>query len=259
MLTIRRSHEVSRGRIMDIVSKIKNFTSKIMFLNLMMPEHAYLFGFIQADGTMYREKNNGVTYRNKGKLSLEINEKDKEILEKFKDMVPCHSTTGCRTRNTNFKLDFNVAFWKVCNIEFREEMIHWGMVYGKKSDIIDVPKYKYSAIDYWRGIIDGDGSLGITSQSMPFVSLYTKSDSLALSYNIFLSHELGVNKNPGKNKRDGGYNIVVFNEDAQKLTLLLYYNDCLALERKKRKAKEVLKWIRPNDRKKKTCLTTRKI
>lgn len=43
-------------------------------------------------------------------------------------------------------------------------MVDVGMTYGKKSDIITIPIISFSEIDYWRGMIDGDGSLGFTKE-----------------------------------------------------------------------------------------------
>jgi len=45
-------------------------------LDLTIPEHAYMFGFIQADGHLYQ------TTRNRGKLQIELKESDGCILEK---------------------------------------------------------------------------------------------------------------------------------------------------------------------------------
>ena len=43
------------------------------------------------------------------------------------------------------------------------------------------------------------------------------------------------------------YNICIYKEDAQLLTKELYYDDCLSINRKYLKSKEVLEWIRPKD------------
>ncbi|KKM82790.1 hypothetical protein LCGC14_1315880, partial [marine sediment metagenome] len=107
-------------------------------------------------------------------------------------------------------------------------------------------------VDYWRGIIDGDGSLGITGKNLPFLGLVTDSDNLAEQFVSFLKNITGKNKTLNRNKRDNIYNILISREDAQKVVKKLYYKDCICLDRKKNRAKEVMSWKRPKNMIKKT-------
>jgi hypothetical protein len=105
-------------------------------------------------------------------------------------------------------------------------------------------------IDYWRGIIDGDGSIGITKNNIPFISLITCSEKIANQYIEFLEKNIGCKKKTTRNKRDNAYNIMIVNEDSQKLAKFLYYKDCLSIDRKYNSAMKVLDWIRPSNVKK---------
>lgn len=214
------------------------------FIELTDPKFSYMFGFVQCDGHM------SLSTRNRGKLSIEIREEDVYILEEFAKIIPYHNHISFRTRDTNFKQNCSTVILTICDMHFREELLQLGLNYGKKSVPIHPPTVPFSERDYFRGIIDADGSLGITGNNMPFVSLVTNSDPMFLAYTSLIERITTEKKHLNRNKRDNIYNIVLFNEDAQKLVSYLYYKDCLALPRKIKAAQTIMDWIRPFDRKK---------
>ena len=71
---------------------------------------------------------------------------------------------------------------------------------GNKTAQISCPD-GVSEIDYWRGIIDGDGSIGFTKRGECFVSLTTASDNIAKQYLKFIELNVGIKKNINRNKR----------------------------------------------------------
>jgi hypothetical protein len=118
--------------------------------------------------------------------------------------------------------------------------------------MIASPNSDFSEPDYFRGLVDGDGSLGFTAKARPFISFATKSENIAKTYLKLIQKITGTTKDNSKNERDNAYNIMLNNEDAQILCSYLYYDDCLALDRKVASAKMVTDWIRPADMKKRT-------
>lgn len=204
-----------------------------------LPEHAYILGFLLTDGNLYQQTGN------KGKLSIEINRKDAEILYKIKDFFECNVFITERSRETNFGLSHTTTL-TLHDLKTRENLLLAGMVYGRKSDLISTPDQSYSEIDFWRGIIDGDGSLGITKKTkIPFVSLTTASDILAEQYKSFIRRSLDIDVSSQRNKRDNVHNIMITREAAQSFASMLYYPNCLSLERKRLKARECIEWKRP--------------
>jgi hypothetical protein len=210
-------------------------------IDLTNPEFAYMFGFIQTDGSMYKNT------RNRGRVSIEIKSSDEYILEKFASIIPYSCSITQRTRNTNFKDNYKSSTLSVCSFDFRNELLSLGIPYGKKSDIVTIPSCNFSKIDYFRGVIDGNGSLGLTSKNIPFISLITASGKFANEYLRFVFDTTGKQKTTSRNTRDGVYNIALFSEDAQKMVSMLYYNKCLALPRKIKNAYDVINWVRPNN------------
>ena len=215
------------------------------FFNLQDPKYAYMFGFIQGDGSLYKHKT-----RNRGMLTIEINKRDKYILKKFKKLIPYNSVIYERTRNTNFKKECTYAGLRIWDLEFRTIINELGIPYGKKSNIIKIPDCKFSEIDYFRGLIDADGSVGITKTNLPFVSLTVSSKNIVDAFIDLIEKITGYRKTTSRNERDQVFNIVIFRENAQLIVSQLYYDGCLSLPRKMKKAKKVLKWERPKDLKK---------
>lgn len=99
--------------------------------------------------------------------------------------------------------------------------------------------------DYFRGIIDGDGSLGFTASGFPFLSLVTESEYLAKDFIDYIKEVTGKTKTTSRNTRDCVFNIMINKEDAQLLIKEMYYDNCMALNRKYEKAKDILSWTRP--------------
>lgn len=214
--------------------------------DLTNPNLAYMFGFFQTDGHLRKSS------RNRGSLDVEIQEQDCSILEQFTNLISVHSIIRERTRNTNFKNKHTSVIWSVYDLEFRTALNELGLPYGKKSKTISIPIVQFSEVDYWRGIIDGDGSLGITAKQYPFISLITTSQSLRDAYTEFIFKKTEQMKMTSPNKRDNAYNICVFKEDAQKLISELYYPGCLCLDRKLKSAEIAKSWMRPINMIKKT-------
>lgn len=207
---------------------------------------SYLFGLFVTDGNLT------LNTRNRGRISLEVSEKDKDIIEKLFKLIP-NSSISERTRDTNFKLDYHTYNFTNSRREFREWFIKRGFPVTNKTETCGIPSEKYSIFDFWRGVIDGDGSLGITAKGFPFISLVTKSEPLKIAYCDFLKEYYNIDKNVNRNKRDDVYNIVLFREDAQQLIHDLYIKDnpSLYIDRKYNSALKALEWVRPNNMPKK--------
>lgn len=162
--------ELHRIRKMQNQAEMTWSNCKIeMKMSLENPFYAYLFGFAQTDGHLYEQS------RNRGKLRIEIGKQDAEILETFKRLLPFNSSIRYRVRTTNFGKNYESVIWTVCDKGFRDCLKDWGFPVGKKSEIIKTPCVEFSQTDYFRGLIDGDGSLGLTANGFPFVSLVTSS------------------------------------------------------------------------------------
>lgn len=207
-----------------------------------IPEISYFVGFITGDGNLSKGKN-------KAKLTIEISNKDREILEKFQKIIEGSNISERDRRTIINKREYNGTFscFAITRLETCNRLNEIGIPYGKKCEIAGIPKEDYSIVDFWRGIIDADGSLGMTNNNIPFISLVTKSENLAESFKDFVYSITNYKPSTRKNNRDGVYNIMLSKEKAQLLVEKLYYDNCLCLSRKKNKADIVLSWRRPSN------------
>lgn len=203
-------------------------------MKLSKEQLSYLIGFLHADGNLYE------TTRNRGKLSIEINEKDKDIIDKIQILIG--GTISQRNRTTNFGKNRSVVLTQ-CSLKIRRFLKEKGMIAGKKHLLISAPR-KLSFIHYLRGYFDGDGSIGFTGANEPFISFVISSEELKLQVLNFLKKKIGIVKKVNRNKRDNVYNIVVKNEAAVCLGKLMYKKASIFLDRKKAKFDLLLKWKR---------------
>lgn len=207
---------------------------------------SYLYGLLQTDGNLYE------TSRNRGRISLELKKEDEVLLEEINNQLKINSYITERTKNTNFSKNYTSVCLKIYDLDFRKNIKSFGFPVGKKSEIIEPPKTKFVEPDYIRGLIDGDGSLGLTGNGFPFLSFTIKSEKLKEYYLDYIFRKTGKRKNINRNKRDNIYNICVYKEDAQVIIKEIYYENCLCLNRKMKKMKEVLSWKRPKSMKKRS-------
>lgn len=204
---------------------------------------SYLFGLLITDGSLY------LTTRNRGRVTIELNKKDEDIITKLYNSIP-NSHIRRRVRNTNFKENYETVCFSNTRKEFRDMLISFGFPTKNKTLLAAPPTKPYNEYCFWRGVLDGDGSLGYKHQDtgdVPFVSLVTKSEPLKINYINFLNKVLGITKSVNRNKRDNVYNIVLLNENAQDLAKLLYLtsSDCdLHLNRKYDIAVDIQNWKR---------------
>lgn len=207
--------------------------------DLQHPDHAYLFGFVQCDGTLRRGPGR------KGRLSIELSAIDADHLRELAAVIPARSSLRFRTRDTNFKRAHTSCVLDVFDLSVREDLRRLGMPEGRKSAVIAPPSVPYSESDYFRGVIDADGSLGLDRRGLPFVSLCTSSPPLAAAFGAFVAEVSGQRKRVHANARDRAFNVMCWNERAQDVVAALYTPGALALPRKAARARCVLAWSRP--------------
>lgn len=207
--------------------------------DLANPEHAYMFGFIQADGHLSEDS------RNRGRLRVELSARDLALLLEFQRICPWPSSVTSRTRATNFADAHASVSWSVHAREFRTALKELGLPAGRKSTTVAPPVAPFAPRDYLRGLIDADGSVGLTGTGKPFVALTTASDALMRFFRDYAQDLTGARRTLNRNARDAVYNVLYSNEEAVTLARDLYYPGCLALPRKQAAALGVTAWLRP--------------
>lgn len=206
-------------------------------------QESYIYGLLLADGNIYLSHDDKRPNDNRGRVSLELNERDKDIILKLFQLVP-NSRIRERTRDTNFKKNYTTCSFVNSRLEFRTWLFECGFPKENKTFDAAPPKVNYVEKDFWRGFIDGDGSIGITAKNIPFVSLVTDSECIKDAYLDYLYRNYGLKKVSNRNKRDNAFNILITNEDAVQMAKDLYLDSDLYLDRKYQKAVELQSWVR---------------
>lgn len=199
---------------------------------------SYIYGLMITDGSL--QKKNGIPVG----LTLEISIKDRDLVEKLHNLIP-YSSVYYRNRVTNFSDDYNSVIFYCGRRENFQPILDMGFPLEDKTNLAAPPITDYDEVSFWRGVIDGDGSLGFRKNGQAFLSLATKSEGLKQSFCLFLQKITGRKYNPKRNQRDGIYNIGCNTNSAKKVIKVLYEgieeND-IYLDRKYQKMKEVLQW-----------------
>lgn len=209
-------------------------------LELLTPEQkSYLIGFLQGDG------HHSESTRNRGKISIEISDRDIDILDKLEEILSNYIkvSRSHRTRKTNFSEYASLCTLTLFDWAFRVEIREFVPV-GKKSEIIKPPTAEYNDKHYIRGLIDADGSLGFKKTGEPFLSLVTSSESIKEYIVDSIKNVVGADKRNNRNKRDNVYNIVLLSEDAVEYTKWLYEDASIYLNRKYNNYLEMGCWVR---------------
>lgn len=198
---------------------------------------SYIYGLFITDGWISKKK--GIPIG----LNLEVSIKDKDIVEKLHNLIP-YSSLYYRERDTNFKKEYQSVIFSYHNQELCLKLIEMGFPLEDKTNLARPPITPYDECCFWRGVIDGDGSLGIKNSSKkPFLSLTTKSEDLKNSFCDFLYNISKRKYNPNRNKRDNIYNIGCNGTSAKKVVEKLFYSikeEDIYLDRKYEKMKEII-------------------
>lgn len=185
------------------------------------------------------------TTRNRGRFQIELSYGDEEILAKFRDIIKSrwhNAFLTDRTRDTNFRSNYRSSILTAHDLEFRKFMKSCGVGLPKCS--VDVPE-GVNEKHYFRGYIDGNGSLGFDKKGSPFLSVTIVSDALAESYLGYITQVTGKIHNVNRNSRDNVYNIAIYKEEALQFSEHLYQGATLFLKRKYDSYTQILGWTRP--------------
>lgn len=155
---------------------------KDFFKNINTPDKAYLLGFITADGAV-------VWTGNHASCSIEVHEKDKEVLEFARQRInPQATLTPCfyKTKR-NYRISFS-------STELCKDLEKYGIVQNKSLILKQVPIEhipQHLLPFYFRGLVDGDGSI-IKKQGG--VSIYSGSLDFITSVQTILCEEINLTK-----------------------------------------------------------------
>lgn len=200
-----------------------NYVDENYFETIDSAEKAYFLGFIMADGNIYKSKQN-----DRYQFSIKIKNTDKNILLKFANAIGFDSKKIIERKENRNGSETWCAEIKIYNRIFCQHLINKGIIPRKTGkEIMPIIDSKYKK-DFIRGFIDGDGWIG---KDYPQVGYCSSSFELVIAITKYLREELKIDL--GIQKQKGVY--VVKTSSKKKVFRILnhlYYNNCIALDRK---------------------------
>jgi len=216
------------------IQLMKKYKFNEAFFDVITPESAYWIGFLMADGSISQIKthaNGGITPY----VTLKLQLADLEHLKKYRKSIDSthpisvykdkEGHRSCRLGFSAKKLAATLAQYGVLPRKSISATIRGGLEYNK---------------DVWRGIIDGDGSLGNNGKRR--LTLYG-SYSLVLQFKEFVEKIMGVPIHSSPQQRRSIYSITLCGSLAVNVVRILYEGCSLALARKLEKAKLIMATI----------------
>lgn len=185
-------------------------------------ESAYWVGFLMADGCISK-MNNG-----NPQVKLTLGRKDRDHLSKFKDFL--------ETNHPIYDRNYNVkkSIFCITSEKISDKLNDFGII-PNKAKIAKVNKLQNNR-HFWRGVIDGDGSVGIYNQVR---TKLVGAKPLVKQFKDFVTSF--SNTEAGIIKYNGSYCYQVGGKYASEIVKNLYKDSNIHLDRKKQIADEIIK------------------
>jgi hypothetical protein len=176
-------------------------------------------------------------------IALHLKAGDLPHLMKFREFVGSSHKVGSYVNKTWGNTSYSLSF---SSEKMANTLAKYGIV-PNKCFIAEIKGGVESNRHLWRGVIDGDGSLGIyvrknwngSMRKVPYINI-TGTKNVCLQFNSFLEKELGEPMPPNVIFYKKSYLFMVEGHRAVKAIKLLYSDCTIALERKLIRAREIM-------------------
>jgi hypothetical protein len=193
-----------------------------LFATPLSPEAKYWLGFILADGYLCRNK-----------LNIKLHFRDKEHLQKLLALLGSKSKVYILE---DVQTTFGVTTSALLSIKSQrlvDQLLQLGIEYRKSLTATPLVNLEYD-VDFWRGVIDGDGSLRIRSGIYVYAEIaICGTESIVQGFADFAKIVAPTPHTPKITKRKSThFGFAVGGSRASKIVSLQYYPHCLSLDRK---------------------------
>lgn len=177
-------------------------------------ESAYWLGVLFTDGCIVHVKDKGAR--------IVLNTKDKEHLEEFVKFLDIKPSLDVKTRTHIDKLNNRYYSYVVTfnNNQIANDIEGYGYNTEKPSKEI------INNIDFWRGVIDGDGCISVKNERNYLSVGMCGSFNLCDSFLRFCSQHHTVNTHVNKIKNKNAWQCQINGKIAEEIVKLLYYPNC---------------------------------
>ena len=126
-------------------SKKHNYNENLF--ETLTPTSSYILGLMYSDGNLSKDSNT---------FTIGLKKEDKYLLEVISKLVK---------NNTIVKESSNAFIFYGTNKKIYNDLLHWGLYPNKSLTLTVHPDLVYNA-DFWRGMIDGDGSVSFSKKGL---------------------------------------------------------------------------------------------
>lgn len=204
------------------------YTCDETVFDVITEESAYWIGFLMADGYISKPKEG----KGNPTLALKLQSGDLKHIYKFRYFLKSDHPITDDNQGLAKRIRINSK-------QISESLSNYGIV-NKKSLIAKVKLLELDR-DFWRGVVDGDGTIGIREKitwykTTPHKYIYPYfiligSEKLMIQFKLFAEYYL-VNLNVIKIRNKNLYRVGCVGKPAEILTDLLYSNSNIYLDRK---------------------------
>jgi len=206
-------------------------------------EKAYWLGFIYADGFI---TNPNAKSSKKYNVGILLKKDDIGHLEKFKQFLdaPQKITLGTSTIKGIDKTYYNARI-NIGSQKLHKKLQNWGITWNKSYDAKPPEEMKTNR-DFWRGVVDGDGYLGIVNdksraKGRKRLHLCGTIDMVQGFKDFLVSNGIGTTYEVVSVRESMQYKMEVSSTMAEKAVKLLYEGSTVYLERKYQRYLEIIK------------------
>ena len=247
VLNVSKKFKISSERVKELVKEKglmrQNYETRLMQLGISYNEDAFLdfdtdktaqyfYGFMLADGNIRRGLDT---------VSITVKDTDRDILDKLCNYV---IKTGREVKLSETPLDkrtgkiYKRATFNFAHKEIIKRLINQGFE-PAKSGKEKLPKFDYmNSRDFWRGLIDGDGSIPAVGNTLILVGSF----EVINGFISFLDANIGlITKRKAKvmNGKTLDYaRVAITGQDAKNAIKFLYEDAHIYLDRKFELAKK---------------------
>lgn len=208
------------------MSNRKYYVDENSFDDIESEEVQYWVGFLMADGCITGNV-----------LKLKLQHSDKKQVLKFKDFLKSeHIVKKVNEYNNHKTCSFDVYSKKLTDV-----LSNRYNIIPNKTKTAECPEELINSRHFWRGVIDGDGSVNFKNEKA-FIGLWSGSIKLLKQFETFVKNNVKI-----RNKITKGHRCYCFRNHSQKaapkIIKLLYKDSNVHLNRKKKAAIKVLKEV----------------
>jgi hypothetical protein len=197
-------------------------------------EAAYWVGFLLADGCIATRKGLKKDYHS---VVLGLKGSDAFHIEKFRKFLESSAKITEKYQKTNYGEAFVVSI-VVTNQELCDRLADYGIIPRKTYLNVGCDPRLQNSPDFWRGVVDGDGTVALGKKG-PLIKL-GGSENLVKNFSDLCGDLTGFWPRVGDCRSIKVTGFGSFR--AAKVIRWLYYDGCVALDRKLKSALDCIEW-----------------